>query len=159
MAGGRGWGNDDFLSSLGGSDEERDDEQQKYNEFKSSREAFDQRQQERMNSPSGQKFMQDMRDRQGMMPPSRDENLDSDGGFFADMGFRGGEGGNAVPEGKGRFASMMNQAQSRMQGGPAGIPGRSGLGGFEQKLAIPLDDDDDEDGEGVIGGEGAGEWA
>eukprot|EP00558_Chaetoceros_sp_UNC1202_P011349 CAMPEP_0197234044 /NCGR_PEP_ID=MMETSP1429-20130617/1897_1 /TAXON_ID=49237 /ORGANISM="Chaetoceros sp., Strain UNC1202" /LENGTH=138 /DNA_ID=CAMNT_0042692369 /DNA_START=254 /DNA_END=670 /DNA_ORIENTATION=- len=138
MAGGRGWGNDDFLSSLGGSEEERGDEREKYEEFKDGRESFEKRQMERMNSPAGRQYMKAMNEKQ--LP--RSENLEDDGGFFADVGF----GSSALPnEGNSRFEHMMNQAAAQKNGRPGMI---MGPGMFEQKLAIPLDDDETEtDGE------------
>eukprot|EP01083_Nonionella_stella_P109077 317656_1 len=139
MAGGRGWGNEDFLSSLGGSDEDRDESKEKYNDFKESREAFDKRQaerMERMNTPEGQKFMQSMNQQRPPQPEG------SEGGFFEDMGMgMGGGGGMNMqgPEGSGRFESMMRQASQKMQN-------TSGMsaGGFDQKLGVPLDDDEDD---------------
>lgn len=135
MAGGRGWGNEDFLSSLGGSDEDRDESKEKYNEFKESREAFDKRQaerMERMNTPEGKKFMDSMNQQRPPQPEG------SEGGFFEDMGMSGGMNMQG-PEGSGRFESMMRQASQKMQR-------ESGMsaGGFEQKLAVPLDDDEDD---------------
>jgi len=135
MAGGRGWGNEDFLSSLGGSDEDRDESKEKYNDFKESREAFDKRQaerMERMNTPEGQKFMQSMDQQRPPQPEG------SEGGFFEDMGMGGGMNMQG-PEGSGRFESMMRQASHKMQN-------KNGMsaGGFEQTLGVPLDDDEDD---------------
>lgn len=144
LAAGRGWGNDDFLSSLGGSDDDRMDEKEKYEEFQQSREAFEERQRERMATPAGQKFMQDQikaeeRQREEMM--KRNQDMDTDGGFFEQFGMSD-EDGVVGREGSGRFANMMSQASKRMQGGMRGM----GAYGFEQKFAIPLDDEDETEG-------------
>jgi len=133
------WANEDFLSSLGGSDEDRSQEKEKYEEFKETREAFDKRQMERMNTPSGRKYMRDMMKKQQQLPTMR-KDVDSAGDFFANMRMDG-DGKAGGEEGASRFASMMNQAASRK----GGRPGMMTPSGFEQKLAISLDDDDIED--------------
>jgi hypothetical protein len=141
IAAGGGWGNDDFLSSLGGNDEERDDEREKYNEFKSTREAFDERQRDKMESPAGQKFMQQQRESMAQQQQAREalnrDDGDSTGEFFQDLGME-----NFPSEGDSKFGNMMRQASgSGMGGGPFMDVG------FEQKFAIPLDD---EEGENIV---------
>lgn len=132
--GGGGWGNDDFLSSLSGDSDDRDDAQQKYEEYREAREAFDERNRQRLESPEGKRFMQQIQNSEQnvrSIPPN------SDGGFFEDIGF-----GTSLPqEGGSRFSNMMNQATARQQHGGSGSPF------FEQKFAIPLDEDDEEDEE------------
>ena len=133
MIGGRGWGNDDFLSGLGGSDEEKQEAKEKYDEFKETRESFNKRQKERMESPAGQKFMQDMMQNQ-QQEMSRTSDLDSEGGFFEDMGF-----GSMPNEGGSRFENMTIQARNAKKSGRF-----AAMDQFDQKLAIPLDDVGDE---------------
>ena len=131
MIGGKGWGNDDFLSSLGGSDEEKQEAKEKYDEFKETRESFNKRQQERLESPAGQQYMQDMmsNQKQGM---NRNNDSESDGGFFEDMGF------GSTSEGGSRFENMTIQANAKKSGRFAA------MNQFEQKFASPLDDEGDE---------------
>jgi len=140
MIGGRGWGNDDFLSSLGGSDDEKQEAKEKYDEFKETREAFIERQQQRMDTPAGKKFMQDMQNQQ-QGAGLKKSDLDSDGGFFEDMGF--GQLPNEGGSGKGgtRFDHMMRQAAAK-KNGQSGIPGMDSFQQFEQKLVVPLEDAD-----------------
>ena len=57
MVGGRGWENNGFLDSLGGSDEDQEMERAKYQEEQEARKAFNQRQEERMRSPAAQIFL------------------------------------------------------------------------------------------------------
>lgn len=130
---GQGWGNDDFLGSLGGSGEDREKEKENYEDFKKRREAFDKRQRERMESPAGKKFLQQQQEimtRQQV--DSNRDNLDSSGDFFNDMGMDGIPGRE-----QSRFTNMMQQ-NSGSRGGPP-------MMGFDQKLAIPLDDEDGEE--------------
>jgi hypothetical protein len=140
LAAGRGWGNDDFLNSLGGDDEERSAETEKYQEFKRTRENFDERQRERMESPAGQQFMQQQREMMARQQEQREalnrDDKDSTGDFFQDLGM-----GDIPVEGGSRFSSMMRQAAGNGMGRPS-----MNLG-FEQKLAVPLDyvsEDEDE---------------
>ena len=142
LAAGRGWGNDDFLNSLGGDEEDRSAETEKYQEFKTSRENFDKRQRERMESPAGQLFMQQQREMMARQQEQREalnrDDEDSTGDFFKDLGM-----GDIPMEGGSRFSSMMRQAAGNGMGRP------SMNMGFEQKLAVPLDyvsEDEDEDG-------------
>ena len=128
--GGMGWGNNDFLSSLSGDSDDRDEETKKYNEFKDARESFEERQRERMNSSAGQKFMQ-----QQNLAKQRggNQHVDSEGNFFEDMGF-----GDIPQEGSAsRFGSMMRQASARAQGNQ---PGMGNPIEFEQTFAVPLDE-------------------
>ena len=130
--GGGGWGNDDFLSSLSGDSDDRDDAQQKYEEYREAREAFDERNRQRLESPEGKRFMQQIQNSEQNV---RSISPNSDGGFFEDIGF-----GTSLPqEGGGRFSNMMNQATARQQQGGLGSPF------FEQKFAIPLDDEEEEE--------------
>lgn len=150
LSSGQGWGNDDFLNSLGKDDEERQNEKENYEEFKQSREAFEERQKERMATEAGQKFMQAQREaeeRQRKMMMERNKDLDSDGGFFDDQFGMIDDDMDDMDdlsrEGSRRFASMMRQANQRKQGN--NVSGMIGPEGFEQKFAIPLDDEEQED--------------
>jgi len=58
MVGGRGWGNENFLDSLGGSDEDREDNLESYKEFHESRAEFLERQKKLSENPQVQKFME-----------------------------------------------------------------------------------------------------
>lgn len=142
IASGRGWGNDDFLSSLGGDNDEREDEVEKYNNYKKSREEFDQRQRERMESPAGQQFMKQQQQMMAQQQQAREAmnrgDIESTGEFFQDLGMD-----NFPDEGDSRFGNMMRQASAGGMGRPG--MGRSFGVTFEQKLAIPLDDDDREE--------------
>lgn len=133
--GGGGWGNDDFLSSLSGDSDDRDDAQQKYEDYREAREAFDERNKQRLESPEGKRFMQQIQNSEQnvrSMPPN------SDGAFFEDMGF-----GTSLPkEGGSRFSNMMNQAAARQQHGGLG---ELGSPFFEQKFAVPLEEEEDKE--------------
>lgn len=149
---GGGWGNDDFLNSLSGDEEERQNETQNYSKYKETKEAFNKRQQERMDTPAGRQFMQQQKELKEKELRNREErnrnDLDGTGSFFEDMGVGMGmdenmmNGGDA--SGSARFRHMMNQASSRMEG-QRGVGDGQPSFGFEQKFAIPLDDDDEED--------------
>ena len=121
MVGGMGWDNGSYLDNLGGSDQDRDEEKEAYEDFKASRESFQQRQSERMNSDAGRKFLQER-----ML--NRPEQSDAD---WMD----------AQDDPKlSRFQHMMEQ--SKKKANPQQLRGPPG---FVQKLAVPLDDDDDEE--------------
>ena len=67
--------------NIGKDDEERQNEKENYEAFKQSREAFEERQKERMETEAGQKFMQAQREaeeRQRQMMIERNKDLDSD---------------------------------------------------------------------------------
>lgn len=134
--GGPKWNNDNFLDSLGDKDDDNSDQQEQYQEFKETREAFMQRQQERMNnSPAAQDFMSRQ---QGATTSSWDPNDDDDS-----------EQQDLNTNEPSRFSNMMKQAAASGRRGqrPPGFEWMRGPPGLQQKLAIPLDDDDDEDQE------------
>lgn len=127
---GPGWDNGSFLDSLGGSDDDQENAEKSYQEFKETRASFLKRQEERMNSEQGRKFMQ----QQGMMPPQ--EMTDDDVGMNDSVG-------GSEPS---RFHQMMQQAQAAGRGKrPEGLEWMRGPPGLQQKLAIPLDYDEEED--------------
>jgi hypothetical protein len=134
--GGQGWRNDDFLSSLGSNDEERDRVAGEYKDFKKSRESFQKRQMERMNSPEFKRFQEQLMS-QRLQRQEVNDAEDSDGGFFEDMGiFQGTE--------ESRFGNMMRQAQMKKSMGTNDF-GSLYSAGFEQKFGVPLDDDIDDE--------------
>ena len=134
MIGGRGWDNNDFLSSLSGDEEDRKKSQEDYNDFSDSRAAFNARQAEIMKTPQGQAFMKQRQQQyqQNLQQEAQQNNISEDEDLFRN-----------VPEGSGggtRMGQMMAQAK-RMQG----RRGQSGMvGGFNQQLLGPLDDEDEE---------------
>ena len=132
MVGGRGWDNSDYLSGLSGEDEDREKAAEDYQDFSERRKAFMERQQEIMKTPQGQAFLEQQQQR-NKVPM---DDFGSNDGFEDDLA-------NITPnaEGATRMAQMMAQAKrmQRMQ------QGGGGMIGFEQKFAVPLDDDEDED--------------
>lgn len=130
--GGQGWRNDDFLSSLGGNEEDREEMSKNYEAYKTSRESFEKRQLERMKSPEYQKFQQTMSEN---LQNQRIRPMDDDGDFFNDM--------NTLRRAdESRFQTMMRQAQRNVRMGSNPLLGYDRLG-FEQQLGVPLDDSDD----------------
>lgn len=135
MIGGMKWGNDDYLSSLGGSDEEKKRVNEKYDEFKESREAFILRQKERINSPSGQKFLQQLsknnrRNFESSATPDQGDNGGA-GNFFEDAMLYG----NLPRSDESRFQNMMRQAAVKQMGGHSDVLYEDGFfaGGVEQQ--------------------------
>mmetsp|Transcript_7257 Transcript_7257/g.14340 ORF Transcript_7257/g.14340 Transcript_7257/m.14340 type:complete len:195 (-) Transcript_7257:665-1249(-) len=127
MVGGKGWENNSFLDSLGGSDEDQEKEKSNYYEQQESRKAFNKRQEERMKSPEAQKFMEDYRKRQlEQKPDDCVQDIMGVGNF--DDPFGGAEA-SAASSGGTRLQGMMAKAKRQRQGPP----------GLEQKFAIPLD--------------------
>ncbi|VEU40389.1 unnamed protein product [Pseudo-nitzschia multistriata] len=136
MVGGRGWDNDDFLSSLSGDEDERKKSREDYDDFSDRRASFNARQAEIMKSPQAQAFMKQRQEQQMRYL----EEEQGQGDLSGDGTFLGGD----VPEGSGggtRMGRMMEQAK-RMQG----QRGQSNMiGGLHhQQLLGPLDEDDDE---------------
>lgn len=153
MAGGRGWSNDDFLSSLSGDDGEREKAQDDYQEFSDRRAAFLERQGEILKSPQGQAFVRQQQQRQQEQQQrvgtttADDEGVDETGaaGFSLDSPVEPGSGGGT------RMRHMMAQAK-RMQDARQRNPmtNSGGLGavdGFQQKLIVPLDYEEEDEGE------------
>lgn len=129
---GKGWDNSNFLDSLGGSDDDIQQANENYQSFSESRKAFLKRQQEYAKTEAGKRALEHQQkffEQRGKAPsfPESDESLDA-----VDPAGRNG---------RSRFATMMNQAQGREQGF---IEQNFLKGGFEQKLAIPLDEDGEE---------------
>ena len=135
MIGGRGWDNQDYLSSLSGDDEDREKSQKDYQEFSDRRAAFHARQEEIMKTPQGQAFMKQRQEQQFRNLQEDEQNLFSDDGMpFED--FQEGSGGGT------RMSQMMAQAK-RMQGQRGGR--NTMVGGIQQQLLGPLDDEEEEE--------------
>jgi len=137
MIGGRGWDNQDYLSSLSGDDEDRKKSQEDYQDFSERRAAFNARQEEIMKTPQGQAFMKQRQEQQFRNLQQQQEEQD---GLMPENGFPFGE----VSEGSGggtRMGHMMAQAK-RMQGQRSQS---NMIGGFQQQLLGPLDDDENEE--------------
>lgn len=108
-----------------------------------------------MDTPAGRQFMKRQKELQEKELSDREErnrsDLDGTGSFFEDMGVGMNMDEDMINEGdasgSARFRHMMSQASSRMGGrGPFGS-GMMRCGSsfdFEQKLAIPLDEEEEE---------------
>ena len=117
-AGGKGWENNHYLESLGGDENDREEETKKYSQFQQSRNQFLKRQEKAMQDPKVRQFMQARQQQQQQMQQQGDDfgmGLEGMGDPFmeeltgggAGAGGRGGQGGT-------RFQSMMNRSR-RMQ--------------------------------------------
>jgi hypothetical protein len=120
---------------LGGSDEEKKRVNEKYDEFKESREAFILRQKERINSPSGQKFLQQLsennrRNFESSATPDQGD-IDGAGNFFEDAMLYG----NLPRSDESRFQNMMRQAAVKQMGGHSDVLYEDGffVGDVEQQ--------------------------
>lgn len=146
MVGGKGWENNGFLDSLGGDADDREQAQESYQEFHESRQAFLQRQEERLNTPQGQRFMKQQQQQQQQLGGD-DFGNETEDDEFDSIG---------VSSGGSRFRTMM-QKSSRMQksrmmqqqpGGPNVFV--DPVTGLEQKLAVPLDQCDEDENDSNI---------
>ena len=146
MIGGKGWDNNSYLDGLDSDDEdELERRNRRYQEESKARKEFMERQRERMTNPQAQKFMEQFQQQR-----RDDVDFDEDGGGDEMIMPNSIHGGS-------RFQNMMSQSQRMQQMGRSGMGGMGrgrgganmppGLGGFEQKLAIPLDDDGDNGGQ------------
>jgi len=135
MIGGRGWDNQDYLSSLSGDDEDREKSKEDYNDFSERRAAFHSRQEEIMKTSQGRAFMKQRQDKQfENLQQEEQQRLDSEDDILLGD-FQEGSGGGT------RMAQMMAQAK-RMQG----QRGQSSMiGGLNQQLLAPLDNGDDDE--------------
>lgn len=128
MIGGRGWDNSDYLSGLSGDEEDRQKAKEDYEEFSERRQAFMDRQQKIMETLQGQAFLdqgQEMKMGDDSMPmPMPDEEI---------LNVEPGSGGGS------RMAQMMAQAEKMKE-----MKERMKTMGLEQKLAVPLEDEDEE---------------
>ena len=150
MVGGKGWDNNNYLDGLDGSEEDRELSNEQYKEEAEARNAFMERQRERMNNPATKKFMEQLQ-------KQREAGNTSGYGMSVGAGVDGGmdDFDNNMPtpnsiHGGSRFSSMMSKSKQMQQQGRGGMMGRGGMppgmGGFlEQKFAVPLDDDTDDE--------------
>jgi hypothetical protein len=132
MVGGKGWENNSYLDSLGGNDQDREQANQEYNQFKETREAFLKRQQERMNTPEGQRFMRQQQSQIMQSRVNQDPSIMADDDDpYSDVG--ASSGGSA-------FRKMMQRSQQMQQ------MQRMGRAPFvdpmEQSFVLPLEPDD-----------------
>jgi len=128
MIGGRGWDNSDYLSGLGGDDDDREKAQEDYKEFSDRRATFISRQTEIMKTPHGQAFL---KQQQLMQKPKQQSSEAMD---FTEENFEGSGGGT-------RMGRMMVQAK-RMQNK---VNQGSVIGGFNPETLFPLDNEDDDE--------------
>ena len=128
MVGGRGWDNADYLSGLSGDNEDRQKAAEDYQEFSDRRRAFLDRQKEIMKSPQGRAFLE----KQQQQQQQRDDDMQPGSGDEV-INVTPGSGGGS------RMAQMMAQAKRMKE-----TQDQMGMGMFEQKFAVPLDEDDGE---------------
>ena len=133
MVGGRGWDNSDYLSGLSGDSDDRQKAAEDYQEFSDRRRAFLDRQKEIMKSPQGRAFLEKQQQQQQQ---GGDDELPGNSPMPGDeiINVTPGSGGGS------RMAQMMAQAQ-RMKA----MQDQMGVGFFEQKFAVPLDDEEEDD--------------
>jgi hypothetical protein len=132
MAGGKGWDNADYLSGLGGNDEDKRKAEEEYQDFQERRVAFDERQRRYLkSSPQAQAFLKQQQQQQQSMG-DRD-----DPGDFGDNSQDDFSKIEPTSGGGSRMAHMRAQAKRMQQ-----PQQRNDM--FEQKLA-PLDDDIEDD--------------
>mmetsp|Transcript_4183 Transcript_4183/g.6347 ORF Transcript_4183/g.6347 Transcript_4183/m.6347 type:complete len:203 (-) Transcript_4183:166-774(-) len=134
---GPGWGNDDFLDSLGGNEDEQQNTEEKYQEYKKTREAFDERQLQRMNTPAGQKFMEEMSKRARPQQRSAEGDYAQDDDSMIDDQYS--EIGSA--SGGSRLRNMMRRSKNMRSSQTQEIMGPEG---FVQKFA-PVEEDEEDD--------------
>jgi hypothetical protein len=136
MVGGRGWDNDNYLSGLSGDDGDREKATEEYHDFSKNRQAFLDRQTEIMNTPQGRAFLDA---RRGTVSQPNDDRNDRSSPNDPILQVKPGTGGGS------RMAQMMAQAEQMKKMRKVNPM----MGGFEQKFAVPLDDDDNvsEDGD------------
>jgi DNA repair ATPase RecN len=137
MVGGKGWDNNSFLDSLGGNPQDREQSQQDYNNFKETREAFAKRQQERFNTPEGQRFMQQQKAQMQSSQSNQDPDSNLDEPLYRDVG--ASSGGSA-------YRKMMQRSQEMKQrmnkGGATSFI--DPMTGMEQSYAVPLESEEQE---------------
>ena len=133
MVGGRGWDNDDYLSGLGGDEEDRRKVQENYKDFSERRAAFEDRQKELMKNPQARDFFKQQQRQQQEQQSSMDGSFDDDSFDYGMPDIQPGSGGGS------RMAQMMAQAKRMGQPQP-----KDRMFGLQQKLAAPLDFEEEE---------------
>jgi hypothetical protein len=128
MGGGPTWDNSDYLSGLGGDEEDRQKVQDDYQGFSQRRQDLQARQEEIMKTPQGRAFLEQQNTKMETRNDSVDDTPDDP---YANV--QPGSGGGS------RMGQMMVQAEKMKK-----IQEAEMMLGMEQKFAIPLDDDDDE---------------
>ena len=134
----QGWDNANYLEGLSGSEEARQDQAQAHQEFSNRRKAFLERQEQLRNTPQGRQFYESRN--RAMQQDMR--NANDDGDDVDDESLWHPSSSTPNMAGGTRFQHMMNQSaklKQQMQN-PA-----LGGGGFQEKLAVPLDDDKESD--------------
>ena len=132
MVGGRGWDNDDYLSGLGGNEEDRRKVQEDYEDFAERRAAFEDRQKELMKNSEAREFFKRQQQQQQQ---SMDGGFDDDSFGDSMPDIQPGSGGGS------RMAQMMAQAKRMGQPQPKDM-----MFGLQQKFA-PLDSEEEEETE------------
>jgi len=133
MVGGKGWDNSDFLSGLSGDEDDRKKANEEYQEFSERRKSFLDRQKDIMKTTQGRAFLEKQQQQmQGgsddiAMPTEPDDDI---------LNVGPGSGGGS------RMAQMMAQAKKMKE-----MQDQMKAVGFEQKLAVPLDDDEEDEEE------------
>jgi len=136
---GPGWDNGSYLDNLGGDESDRDEANKKYNEFRDTRQAFEERQEKLLKTEQGQRFMQQQRMKQqsAQQAAQEAEPFGMYGGVLPDDD----ESGTNVGFGSGggsRMRNMMRRSE-QMKGHQKQVQGQQGLG---QGMIFPLEDDD-----------------
>jgi hypothetical protein len=132
--GGKGWDNASYLDNLGGDENDRQEATQKYQEFSEARASFMERQQKHAEQMSqtekGRKFLAQYQKQQ------QEKGMDDDASLLGEDEIVVGSGGGT------RMAAVMARARQQQQGKSGAFP--RGMQQFEQKLAIPLYEDEEE---------------
>jgi hypothetical protein len=141
--GGRGWDNNDYLSSLSGDEDDREQSREAYQDFSERRAAFQQRQQEYYkNAPKeAQAFLQQrlQQEQERMLEDGAIMGGGEDDSWELEEELKEGSGGGT------RMSHMMAQAKRMQSGRGNPIIGGVGPSGFVQKLAVPLDLEQEEE--------------
>lgn len=157
FVGGKGWENNDYLDSLGGNQEDRKQAREGYEEFHKSRQDFLKRQQERMNTPQGKKFMEQQQQQQQQGGNRGNSWLEDGNGDDEDEYSFGGpvDDYDNIGESSGgsRLRDMMQKAKQRQRQQQRGTGAPDPYAGLQQKFIVPLDDEDEENKDEYSGSE------
>ena len=125
---GRGWDNANYLEGLGGSENDRDEAEKGYQEYKESREAAMERQSAMMDTEQGRKFLED-RARMQERQQQQQQQAAADGWGPPQSAATNRAGGS-------RFSHLMQQSKKIQEQTGQTLD-------FEQKFA-PMDEDEEE---------------